>query len=104
MVRNGMFVGGNAEGRSEVLKKKEFRVTVDLGLGEGQATVFTNDLSYDYVKINADYRTLNEITVKLRNLSATRIGGSMRRFSLLFLFVFVLVCFSSMSSSAKVPL
>ena len=58
MVRNGMFVGGNAEGLgSEVLKKKEFRVTVDLGLGEGKATVFTNDLSYDYVKINADYRT-----------------------------------------------
>jgi glutamate N-acetyltransferase/amino-acid N-acetyltransferase len=58
MVRNGLFVGGEAEVMgSEVLKKKEFRVTVDLGLGEGEASVFTNDLSYDYVKINADYRT-----------------------------------------------
>jgi glutamate N-acetyltransferase/amino-acid N-acetyltransferase len=58
MVRNGQFVGGDAEALgSEVLKKQEFRVTVDLGLGDGEATVFTNDLSYDYVKINADYRT-----------------------------------------------
>jgi glutamate N-acetyltransferase/amino-acid N-acetyltransferase len=58
MVRNGLFTGGNAEALgSEVLKNKEFRVTVDLGLGDGEATVFTNDLSYDYVKINADYRT-----------------------------------------------
>jgi glutamate N-acetyltransferase/amino-acid N-acetyltransferase len=58
MVRNGLFTGGNAEALgSEVLKNKEFRVTVDLGLGDCEATVFTNDLSYDYVKINADYRT-----------------------------------------------
>jgi glutamate N-acetyltransferase/amino-acid N-acetyltransferase len=28
-----------------------------LKLGAGQATVYTSDLSYDYVKINADYRT-----------------------------------------------
>ncbi|RNC69876.1 MAG: bifunctional glutamate N-acetyltransferase/amino-acid acetyltransferase ArgJ [Desulfuromonadales bacterium] len=58
MVRNGVFVGGDAEARgSEVLKQKEFTVTVDLHLGDGAATVYTSDLSYDYVKINADYRT-----------------------------------------------
>jgi glutamate N-acetyltransferase/amino-acid N-acetyltransferase len=58
MARNGIFVGGDAEIQgTEVLKKKEFTVTVDLGLGEGKATVYTSDLSYDYVKINADYRT-----------------------------------------------
>jgi len=58
MVRNGVFVGGDAEARgTEVLKKKEFSVTVDLHLGEGESTVYTSDLSYDYVKINADYRT-----------------------------------------------
>ncbi|CAG0933428.1 bifunctional glutamate N-acetyltransferase/amino-acid acetyltransferase ArgJ [Geobacter sp.] len=58
MVRNGVFAGGHAEARgTEVLKKKEFSVIVDLHLGDGEATVYTSDLSYDYVKINADYRT-----------------------------------------------
>jgi glutamate N-acetyltransferase/amino-acid N-acetyltransferase len=58
MVKNGIFAGGDAEARgTEVLKKSEFSVTVNLWLGEGQATVYTSDLSYDYVKINADYRT-----------------------------------------------
>lgn len=58
MARDGVFAGGDAEARgSRVLQNKEFTVTVDLRLGEGRATVYTSDLSYDYVKINADYRT-----------------------------------------------
>lgn len=58
MARQGLFAGGNAEERgTEVLKKKEFSVTVDLGIGSGSATVFTSDLSHEYVSINADYRT-----------------------------------------------
>jgi glutamate N-acetyltransferase/amino-acid N-acetyltransferase len=35
----------------------EIAVTVDLGLGAGQATVWTCDLSHDYVSINGHYRT-----------------------------------------------
>jgi glutamate N-acetyltransferase / amino-acid N-acetyltransferase len=58
MARNGVFAGGDAEARgSEVLGKREFRVTLDLKLGKGIATVYTSDLSHEYVKINADYRT-----------------------------------------------
>ena len=58
MVRNGLFVGGDAEARgTAVLQKSDFTVLVDLHLGNGEATVYTSDLSYDYVKINADYRT-----------------------------------------------
>lgn len=58
MARNGIFAGGDAEARcTEVLKLKEFTVTVDLGLGSGCATVYTSDLSHEYVSINADYRT-----------------------------------------------
>jgi glutamate N-acetyltransferase / amino-acid N-acetyltransferase len=58
MVKDGVFVGGNAEAAgTEVLKQKEFKVTIDLHLGSGEAAVYTSDLSYDYVKINADYRT-----------------------------------------------
>jgi glutamate N-acetyltransferase/amino-acid N-acetyltransferase len=58
MAEGGIFAGGDAEERgTEVLKEKEFTVTIDLALGDGQATVYTSDLSYDYVKINGDYRT-----------------------------------------------
>jgi glutamate N-acetyltransferase/amino-acid N-acetyltransferase len=32
-------------------------IELDLGLGEGSASYLTSDLSYDYVRINADYRT-----------------------------------------------
>ena len=58
MVLNGLFAGGDAEAAgTEVLKQKELKVTIDLHLGSGQAVVYTSDLSYDYVRINADYRT-----------------------------------------------
>jgi len=58
MVRDGLFAGGDAEVRgTAVLQQSEFTVLVDLHLGDGEATVYTSDLSYDYVKINADYRT-----------------------------------------------
>ena len=58
MVSNGLGLDSAQEARaSEVLKKPEFTVTVDLALGEGSAYYYTSDLTYDYVKINADYRT-----------------------------------------------
>ena len=58
MAREGVYAGGDAEERgTEVLKRKEFSVAVDLGAGSGTATVWTCDLSHDYVSINADYRT-----------------------------------------------
>jgi len=58
MTAGGVFAGGDAEAAgTEVLKRKEFTVTIDLRVGAGEADVYTNDLSYDYVRINADYRT-----------------------------------------------
>jgi glutamate N-acetyltransferase/amino-acid N-acetyltransferase len=41
----------------EVMKKPEFTVRVVLNRGKAAATLWTCDLSYDYVKINAEYRT-----------------------------------------------
>ena len=41
----------------EIMKKREFKIYVDLGIGEESFTAFGCDLSYDYVKINAEYRT-----------------------------------------------
>jgi len=40
-----------------VMKQSEITVRVDLRRGAAQATVWTCDFSYDYVKINADYRS-----------------------------------------------
>jgi glutamate N-acetyltransferase/amino-acid N-acetyltransferase len=58
VVRQGVSTGPELEGRAtEVLKKAEFSVTVDLRLGEGMAEYYTSDLTYEYVKINAAYRT-----------------------------------------------
>jgi len=39
------------------LKGREVTIEVDLGLGEGRATVWTCDLTHGYISINADYRS-----------------------------------------------
>ncbi len=39
------------------LKGREIQVEVDLGLGDGRATVWTCDLTHGYIAINADYRS-----------------------------------------------
>jgi glutamate N-acetyltransferase/amino-acid N-acetyltransferase len=40
-----------------IMKQDAFTITCDLGMGEGEYTAYGCDLSYDYVKINAEYRT-----------------------------------------------
>jgi glutamate N-acetyltransferase/amino-acid N-acetyltransferase len=42
---------------ARVMARQEFTVRVDLGRGTATDTVWTCDFSYDYVKINAEYRT-----------------------------------------------
>ncbi len=39
------------------MKQSEIEIGVDIGVGNGKATVWTCDLTHDYVTINADYRT-----------------------------------------------
>ncbi len=39
------------------MKKAEITIKVDLGLGEGKSTVWTCDLTHQYITINADYRS-----------------------------------------------
>ena len=39
------------------LEGREIDITVDLGLGDGKATVWTCDLTHGYISINADYRS-----------------------------------------------
>jgi glutamate N-acetyltransferase / amino-acid N-acetyltransferase len=40
-----------------LMKKKVVLIDIDLGVGNKGATAHTCDFSYDYVKINAEYRT-----------------------------------------------
>ncbi len=46
----------DAAGR-DVMRRSEIRVRVDLGAGGASATIWTSDLSHDYVRINAEYRS-----------------------------------------------
>ncbi|WP_146347582.1 bifunctional glutamate N-acetyltransferase/amino-acid acetyltransferase ArgJ [Falsiphaeobacter marinintestinus] len=39
------------------MKNQELVIAVDLGLGDGQSTVWTCDLTHGYIEINADYRS-----------------------------------------------
>ena len=42
---------------AEILARDEFTIRIDLSRGEAQTAVWTSDLSYDYVRINSEYRT-----------------------------------------------
>lgn len=58
MVKDGLGCGEEAEAAATtVLKTDHFTITIDLRLGSQAATVHTCDLSTDYVRINADYRS-----------------------------------------------
>ena len=58
VARDGLAVMGYEEGPvTEHLRGQEIEIGVDLGLGEGRATVWTCDLTHGYVAINADYRS-----------------------------------------------
>ena len=52
--RDGAGVPFSEEAASEVLHEKEIGILVTLGDGEGTATAWGCDLTYDYVKINGD--------------------------------------------------
>ena len=57
LFHQGAPYGVNEARASEILARPEITITVELGAGEAQATVWTCDLSHKYVDINAHYRT-----------------------------------------------
>lgn len=58
IVKNGMGVEHRLEARAaKVIKKRAFKVQVDLHQGKASFSLLTTDLSLDYVKINASYRS-----------------------------------------------
>jgi glutamate N-acetyltransferase/amino-acid N-acetyltransferase len=58
IVRNGIGLGPAAERAvARAVKREQVAITADLRLGRGTAKRWTTDLSYDYVRINASYRS-----------------------------------------------
>ena len=55
--RNGTGVPFSEEKAAEILKAAEIKINVSLNGGKASATAWGCDLTYDYVKINGDYRT-----------------------------------------------
>jgi glutamate N-acetyltransferase/amino-acid N-acetyltransferase len=54
--------GGRASSYSEelgqeVMDRDEIVISIDMGRGDASETVWTTDLSHEYVQINAEYRT-----------------------------------------------
>jgi glutamate N-acetyltransferase/amino-acid N-acetyltransferase len=58
VAKNGMAVPGYDETPvARHMKGSDIDIEVDVGVGKSQATVWTCDLTYDYIRINADYRS-----------------------------------------------
>lgn len=58
IVRRGQGTGPEKESRAtSVMKKREYVVRINLHRGKKSTSIFTTDFSYDYVRINASYRS-----------------------------------------------
>jgi len=58
MAENGWVAQGYREEEAAgYMKNQELLIAIDLGLGEGESTVWTCDLTHRYIEINADYRS-----------------------------------------------
>ncbi|MHB8804176.1 MAG: bifunctional glutamate N-acetyltransferase/amino-acid acetyltransferase ArgJ [Coriobacteriia bacterium] len=57
MCERGTATGFNEDEAARALEEPEIDILVDLHVGDAEATVWTCDFSYDYVRINGDYRS-----------------------------------------------
>lgn len=58
VTRDGLSTGPELEAAAtEILKLDEFSVNIDLRQGSAEASYYTSDLGYEYIRINADYRS-----------------------------------------------
>ena len=57
IAKNGMLTDYDEQEATRILSAPEVKVTVDMKMGEAEATAWGCDLTYEYVKINADYRS-----------------------------------------------
>jgi glutamate N-acetyltransferase/amino-acid N-acetyltransferase len=52
-----VFAGGTPTGLVPTLEGADARIELDLGLGDGECAYLASDLSFDYVRLNAEYTT-----------------------------------------------
>lgn len=58
VLRKGMAIDRDAERRAaRKIRKEAYGIDIDLGLGAGAAFVYFSDLTHEYIRINAGYRT-----------------------------------------------
>ena len=57
IIENGVDTGYSEEEATKILSEKAVTAIADMKMGEASATAWGCDLTYDYVKINADYRS-----------------------------------------------
>ena len=57
LVKNGMDAGYDEDKATALFAQDPVRITIDLRAGDTDITMWTCDYSYDYIRINADYRT-----------------------------------------------
>ncbi|HDD52988.1 MAG TPA: bifunctional glutamate N-acetyltransferase/amino-acid acetyltransferase ArgJ [Thermosulfidibacter takaii] len=57
IVKGGMGLPQAEDPAHQVMRKREYTITLDLGLGPGEYWMWTCDLTYEYVRINAEYRS-----------------------------------------------
>lgn len=58
IVRDGSVASGYTEAAGQqVMDQEDITITIKLGRGSAHSVIWTTDLSYDYVKINAEYRS-----------------------------------------------
>lgn len=57
IVEAGMGAGLNEKALRQAMAEREIKVVINLGVGNASTTVYTCDMSYEYVKINGEYTT-----------------------------------------------
>ncbi len=57
LVKDGMDAGYDEDKATALFAQDPGRITIELGAGDAKITMWTCDYSYDYIRINADYRT-----------------------------------------------
>ena len=57
IIENGVALDYSEEQASEILAQEAVTAVADLKMGDAQAAAWGCDLTYDYIKINADYRS-----------------------------------------------
>ncbi len=57
ILKKSKAIEANMKKADKIIKERAFSVTIDLHVGKHNDQILTCDLSYDYIKINGDYRS-----------------------------------------------